>query len=390
MEGMRVEINAAEAIAESCGNDIRQVLNCLQMWANKRHDAANGRVDMTYKDIKDRESSINKDEILRVSMFDATRVIVEGRRGLANADGKAENDSLFKRSDAFFTDYSLMGLNVHQNYLKVMVAPFQDTKRKGDAHAELRCLERMHDATECMSDFAIAEHAVRSGDQQWGLLPLCSMLAVKTGFHAGGDTGGMLPGFPEFAGWLGKNSSRGRKNRLLQELGHHMNYRISGDLSELRLVYLPAFRERFVQYLASALPAVSETIELMDEYGLDRDDLFENFDEFSLDPKASKLANLDSKVKAAFTREYNKGVHKSQALVDEQGVMKSRSRKGLDQDLDGLEGLVGVDEDVNVIEDDGEDEEQTTVEAIQKLFKSITKAKAANNGGNSGKVKGKK
>ena len=28
-EGMKIEQNAAEAIAESCGNDIRQVLNCL-------------------------------------------------------------------------------------------------------------------------------------------------------------------------------------------------------------------------------------------------------------------------------------------------------------------------------------------------------------------------
>ena len=35
-EEMDVEANATEAMAESCGNDIRQVLNSLQMWSCKR------------------------------------------------------------------------------------------------------------------------------------------------------------------------------------------------------------------------------------------------------------------------------------------------------------------------------------------------------------------
>ena len=81
-QGMRIEINAAEAIAESCGNDIRQVLNCLQMWSSNKGDS------MTYKDLKERQDSINKDEILRVSMFDATKIIVEGRRGLSGGRGE--------------------------------------------------------------------------------------------------------------------------------------------------------------------------------------------------------------------------------------------------------------------------------------------------------------
>jgi replication factor C subunit 1 len=201
-EGLRVELNAAEAVAESCGNDIRQVINCLQMWASKNETDS-----MTYKDLKSRENLINKDEILRVSIFDATKMIVEGRRGITNTVGvnkaKAEVDSLFMRNDAFFTDYSLMGLNVHQNYLQVMIAPFQDTKRRVDVNAELQCLERMCLASSCMSDYAVVDHAVMSGDQQWALLPLCAILAIKTGYHVGGEQGGLLPGFPEFAGWLG-------------------------------------------------------------------------------------------------------------------------------------------------------------------------------------------
>jgi replication factor C subunit 1 len=50
---------------------------------------------------------------------------------------------------------------------------------------------------------------------------------------------------------------------------------------------------------------IGEAIELMDDYGLDRDDLFETFDEFKVDAKIRGFSDLDSKQKSAFTREYN-------------------------------------------------------------------------------------
>lgn len=363
MEGMRVEMNAAEAIAESCGNDIRQVLNSLQMWANRK----GSNDSMTYKDVKERQHSINKDAILRVSMFDATKLIVEGRRGLADTNAKAEKDSLYNRSDAFFVDYGLMGLMVQQNYLRVMVGQYQEAKRTGDENKILGFLENMHDASSSMSDFAVAENAVRGGDQNWALLPTCGMLAVKTGYHAGGETGGFLPGFPEFAGWMGKNSTRGRKNRLLQELNHHMNYKVSGDSRELRLCYLPPMRERFLSLMTDKSgPKTTEVIQLMDEYGLDRDDVFENLDEFKMDPKAKTFAALDSKQKAAFTREYNRGSHKSQALVAEQGVGKTRKRKASPKDPDQVDPDA-IDDDA-ALESSDDTDDKSDSEEILALF----------------------
>mmetsp|Transcript_21326 Transcript_21326/g.32410 ORF Transcript_21326/g.32410 Transcript_21326/m.32410 type:complete len:1006 (+) Transcript_21326:103-3120(+) len=356
-EGMSIEYNAAEAVAESCGNDIRQVLNCLQMWSNSKRLSTEKKAPMTYRDYKSRDSLINKDEMLRVSLFDAAKMIIQGRSGLAQADEKAERAHLFKRIDAFFTDYSFTGLLVHQNYLKVAVRPFQQAAAKGDMDAEYDALVSMYKGTESMSDFAVAEHGVRSGDLNWGLLPFCSALAVKSGYHVGGEAGGFLPGFPEFSSWLGKNSSRNKKNRLLQELGHHMNYRISADKEELRLGYLPVIRDRFSSLLMRKdnSPNAKEAIEFMDEYGLDRDDIMENLDEFNLDSKAKKFSDLDSKVKASFTKEYNKGVHKSQALVDEHGVSTRKRKKVSDE-----EG--GDDDDSTSNNSDADDEE------IKKLF----------------------
>jgi replication factor C subunit 1 len=266
-----------------------------------------------------------------------------------------------------------MGLNVHQNYLRVMGNQFLETKRGHDQDAEIAFLERMHAATEAMSDFGVAEHAVR-GEQNWGLLPLCSILAVKTGFHAGGDNGGFLPGFPEFPSWLGKNSSRGRMSRLLQELHHHMNYKVSGDSRELRLHYLPVLRKHIYNLLTDKEgPRSEEVIAFMDEYGLDRDDLFENLDEFTLDSKAKKFSDLESKVKAAFTREYNKGVHKSQALVTEQGITKTRKKEAAVVESDNVEDLDVVNDDDGNAEEPEDDENDT--EKIKALFQKKGRVK---------------
>ena len=368
-EGMNIEPNAAEALAESCGNDIRQVLNCLQMWSNKRVKGSNKMVNMTYKDFKDRDNLVNKDEILRVSLFDATRMLVEGRRGLnKEMDAVAQKNHLFNRTDAFHVDYSLMGLMVHQNYLKVALQKFQQTKVKSDISGELQCLNDMFAGTQSMSDFGLVEHSMR-GDQNWGLLPLCAVLATKTGFHAGGESGGLLTGFPEFSGWLGKNSSRGKKSRIIQEFSHHMNYKISADNTELRLGYLPVIRSNLSKLLMSKEDCkISEAIEFMDEYGLDRDDVFENLDEFVMDRNVKKFSDLDSKVKAAFTREYNKGIHKSQALVDEQGVSTKRKRAATNEGEPGEEN--------DEFERSDSEEEEMNIDELKKMFKKTKKSSA--------------
>ena len=388
-EGMNVEINAAEAMAESCGNDIRQVLNSLQMWSCNSKTNTNNNNNLTYRELKERQYEINKDEVLRVSMFDACRTIVEGSRGLAGADAKAVTSSLMKRTDAYFVDYMLMGLMVHQNYLKVCMGQYNNVKLKGDVDLELDSLNQLYDAAEAMSDFGMVEDNLRGGDQNWSLLPLCSLLAVKVGHHAGGPTGGFLPGFPEFAGWLGKNSTRNKKIRLLQEFCRHMNYKVSADAPELRMNYLPIMRQQFEELLFHKNgPKVTEAIELMDEYGLDRDDVFENFDEFLFNTKelkVKKFGDLDSKAKASFTRAYNAMAHKAQALVSEQGAEKSGRKKATSGGDGGEMGGAELDvvDDDKAIEEKSDDEEDE-VENLESLKKKFSKK-----GGGGNKAAGK-
>ncbi len=398
-EGMNVEINAGEALAESCGNDIRQVLNSLQMWScNSRTNNSNN--NLTYRELKERQYEINKDEVLRVSMFDACRTIVEGSRGLAGADAKTVTSSLMKRTDAYFVDYMLMGLMLHQNYLKVCMGQYNNGKLKGGVDLELESLNQMSDAAEAMSDFGMVEDNLRGGDQNWSLLPLCSLLAVKVGHHAGGPTGGFLPGFPEFAGWLGKNSTRNKKIRILQEFCRHMNYKVSADAPELRMNYLPIMRQQFEELLFHKDgPKLSVAIELMDEYGLDRDDVFENFDEFLFNTKelkVKKFGDLDSQVKAAFTRAYNAMAHKAQALVSEQGAEKTGRKKanggGDGGETGGAELDVVDDDKANEEKSDDEDDGAEDLEALKKKFskKGGGNAKAAGKAKAPSKANGKK
>ena len=370
MEGLSVERNAAEAIAESCGNDVRQVLNLLQMWAQKK-DADGGDGALTYKNFKDRGRSIQKDEMLRVSLFDAAKLIVEGPRGIQDADPKAKLNSLMKRNDAFFVDYSFTGLIVQQNYPKVTNAQF--LKVKGNEVAELELLERFHKAAESMSDYDLAESQIRGGDLNWSLLPTTAMLTVKTGFHAGGDTGGFLGGYPEFTAWMGKNSSMGKNYRLLNEVHHHMNYKVSANAQELRRTYVPVLRERIFRLITKAdSESNKEAIDLMDAYGLSRDDVVEKLDVLVLGKKQFSFDDLDSKQKTAFTRQYNAGVHMSQALVREQGgggaPKKRKAAVAIDEDDEDGAGASDSEEEID---------EEKELARLQAQFKKKGRKKAA-------------
>ena len=64
-EGMNVEPNALDFLVQSTGGDIRQILNSMQMWNSGR----NG--DMTFAGVQARKGQIGKDEIQRISAFEA-------------------------------------------------------------------------------------------------------------------------------------------------------------------------------------------------------------------------------------------------------------------------------------------------------------------------------
>lgn len=122
---------------------------------------------------------------------------------------------------------------------------------------------------------------------------------------------------------------------------------------------------------------------------VDRDDIFENMDEFVLsvsDSKDKKFGDLDSKAKSAFTREYNKTAHTSQALVAEQGLKTGRKKSSGASEVEEGGELDVVDDDKAASQNDDEQDDEDDVEALKEMFmkkkkKSASSAKANGTGG---------
>jgi replication factor C subunit 1 len=328
-EGLNVESNAAELLVEQAGNDIRQVINALQMWRAKSSS-------MSYLDVKGSTDRIEKDKILRSSPFDACGQILGGREPFDD------------RFNSFFIDYSLVPLLVQQNYI--------DSSRNGIFKAPgLSDDERMYRlsaAADAVSDMDLIGSMIMGADQHWELLPSQAAVCI----HAGHLVQGFQP-FPAFPQWLGKYSSTNKSRRLVQELVTHTALDIAQGFTSMRLEYVPYLRSHMLQpLLKKGSDGAEEVVKIMDTYGLSKDDFMETMKDLQFvverDPNfTDQFSNLDAKVKASLTRLYNATSHRSQALVDEQAGLKSSGRgggRGAPLSLGaggGDDGLVAEDED---------------------------------------------
>ena len=79
-------------------------------------------------------------------------------------------------------------------------------------------LERLETASNYVSDMDLCSSMIMGGDQHWELLPLHAMLTVAVGHSVKGWIS-----YPQFPQWLGKNSSRNKKKRLLSDLTLHLH-----------------------------------------------------------------------------------------------------------------------------------------------------------------------
>ena len=349
-EKLQVEDEALEGIVKSSGNDIRQVLNALQMW---RVSSA----QLKDSDARERIGSINKDAVLRLSGFDATRFMF----------CESHNAPLAKRNEAFFADYDMIPLMVSQNYISAV----QSSRTCRDEVAKMK---RLSQAADAVCDADVVARYVRA-DQRWDLLTSQAMMNIRVAHICDGGIG--FPGFPE---WLGKNSNATKRARLLGELSTHVRASRSGtslDRQSLRLEYIPAMRSTLVVPLATrGAEAVDQVIEYLDDYSMNRDDLFETLSELQF-PEGPEFKDyykmIQPQAKAAFTREYNKRAHRSQVLVGEDGVSKkNRKRQAAVADDDDDEG--GDDDEAG---DAGGDEEEDEVDVEAFRAKSSKKSAAS-------------
>ncbi|XP_009278447.1 PREDICTED: replication factor C subunit 1 [Aptenodytes forsteri] len=326
-EGLKIPPPAMQEIILAANQDIRQVLHNLNMWCAKDKS-------LTYDEAKMDGSRAKKD--IKLGPFDVVRKVF--------ATGEeASRMSLIDKSDLFFHDYSLAPLFVQENYVHVKPAAAGGNMKK-----HLVLLSR---AADSICDGDIVDKQIRS-KQNWNLLPT---QAIYASVLPGELMRGYMSQFPVFPSWLGKFSSTGKHDRIIQELAMHMSLRTQACKRTVNMEYLSYLRDALVQPLKDfGADGVQKAITFMDSYCLMKEDT-ENIMEISTwGGKPSPFSKLDPKVKAAFTRAYNKEAHLTPYSLSSVKTSKRQSGSAVTLDLN---------EDLNVEEIQSDEDEQDTVES---------------------------
>lgn len=361
-EGLKIPPPAMNEIILSANQDIRQVLHNLSMWTA-------GEKNLTYDQAKKDSKNAKKD--FKLGPFDVCRKVFVGGEETA---GMTIND----KSDLYFHDYNIAPLFVQENYIHVI--PFA---AKGNVGRHLSLLAR---AADSLCDGDRVDRSIRER-QSWNLLPSAAMYAsVIPGEYMRGS----LPQMVSFPSWLGKNSTTGKTDRILQELRTHMSLSTSANKLSLNLDYLPYLRKFLTQPLVvKENDGIPEVIDLMDKYDIIKED-FDNILEVTKWPNSDDpMSQLSSKTKAAFTRTYNKEVHMTPYAT---GTLTKKGRGGgaataEDYSMEGEEEGEGT---AAVQESDEEEKSDVELDSmIKQTKKPKGKDKAPKEVSAKGKGKGK-
>ncbi|RHZ08609.1 hypothetical protein DYB26_016137, partial [Aphanomyces astaci] len=143
----------------------------------------------------------------------------------------------------------------------------------------------------------------------------------------------------------------------------------------IRMDYVPYMKEILLTKLLSGDESTDQVIDMLDACEISKDDLTDSMEFFKLPGVVRhSYAELDAKAKGAFTRQYNKVAHKSQAVVEADLVAKPSAKRSLSKKTD--DGLTDdLDEGVNDQDDD--DDEEDDVTRFQKAKKATAAAKKA-------------
>uniref|UniRef100_U3EL55 Replication factor C subunit 1 n=1 Tax=Callithrix jacchus TaxID=9483 RepID=U3EL55_CALJA len=338
-EGLKIPPPAMNEIILGANQDIRQVLHNLSMWCARSKA-------LTYDQAKADSHRAKKD--IKMGPFDVARKVFAAGEETAHM-------SLVDKSDLFFHDYSIAPLFVQENYIHV-----KPVAAGGDMKKHLMLLSR---AADSICDGDLVDSQIRS-KQNWSLLPT---QAIYASVLPGELMRGYMTQFPTFPSWLGKHSSTGKHDRIVQDLALHISLRTYSSKRTVNMDYLSHLRDALVQPLTSqGVDGVQDVVALMDTYYLMKED-FENIMEISSwGGKPSPFSKLDPKVKAAFTRAYNKEAHLTPYSL--QAIKASRHSTSPALDLE-------YNEELNEDDSQSDEKDQDAVETDAMIKKKTKSSK---------------
>ena len=281
-----------EGLCEKNGNDIRSILNNLEFYGADTVESKN-----------------DKDSNLRLDLFSATQKLIGNKKA-----------SLDEAANLVFVDYNMIPLMVQEAYLG----------------ASRNSLEDAVYAAEFISAGDVINRRIHR-TQDWSLLPHF----VQSVVSAAKTVSGPAP-FQIFPAWLGKNSKRLKHKRYIDDLSS----KVFCSNDSFRLDYAEPLQTILLNPLkADTLlkPDITSVIKTMDQMRYTRDDIMDNLQEVMFDK-----FELSTKVKTAFTREYNKAHPDKKAA---KAIKKlSANNIDLDEGEDDVDEVQPLEEDVQLLE----------------------------------------
>ena len=340
-EGINYEINALEYLCEICGNDIRQIINFVELWTRKNKS-------IKFKDLagNNNQKLQGKDEIVMLKNFDAARELL---------NSKSHNKSFKYLLDLYFIDYDLIPLLIQENYLST----FQSSNAYGD-------LENISLSSDLISCSDVIDKKIRT-QMDWrllsdrGLLGCCTICKLNKGF---------VP-FPKFPEALGKISSLNKIKREIIELKECFHSKSS---EEIRRDVLPVIYNSLVDLMVDG--DIEGVFEIMRNYHITMDFFKENMTDLVEDKLKMKFDKIGTVNKSNLTKAYNKNFKSS--------VVRNKNKKGKIKSSINSQNI--YDENGNplneeIIEEENEENDESSESIISiknKNNKNKTKEKSRN------------
>ncbi|KAF6063531.1 Replication factor RFC1 C terminal domain family protein [Candida albicans] len=337
-EKVKLDPSVIGQLVQATSNDIRQMINLLSTVSKtQKQIGAN-----SMKEVKE---SWQKQVVLKP--FDIAGRLLNS--GIWSDPRSSLNDKL----NLYFNDFDFSPLMIQENYL--ITNPRLPGKQ----------IELVATAAEDISISDTVNSLIRSGEQQWSLLPFHGIMStVKPSYEIAGQITGRL----NFSSWLGQNSKQMKYQRMLQELQYHTRVRTSTTKQELRLDYLDALWQKIVKPLCdSGEDGFDEAIETMDEYYLTKEDFDNIGDMIKQDLK------LPTQSKSAFTRKYNSMMHPT--IIFKTGNSLNVGGKRAAAPKVDFEDV--IDDDMEDVPDDDEDQDSDKIDTKKdKLIKVVPVGKS--------------
>ncbi|RCK67087.1 Replication factor C subunit 1 [Candida viswanathii] len=329
-EKIKLDPNVIGQLVQATSNDMRQMINLLST------------VSKTQK-------SIGANSMKEVSEGWSKQVVLKpfdiASRLLSLAVWSAPKLTIDDKLNLYFNDFDFAPLMIQENLL--ITKPRLPGKP-------------IHHVAQAADDISLSDTVnslIRSGEQQWSLLPFHGIMStVKPSYEVAGQVLGRL----NFSSWLGQNSKQMKFQRMLQELQYHTRVRTSTTKQELRLDYLDTIWEKITKSIKEKGDSgLDEAIEVMDEYYLTKEDL-DNIGEM-----INKELKLLPKTKSAFTRKYNSAIHPT-IIYKTGNSLGIGGRKAAAPKAD-FEDV--IDDDMEDVPDDDEGQDSDKIDKKDKLIK---------------------